>query len=156
MCVATRAPFCLAIISVPSALVASTTIRSSQNASESRHSPMLAASSLVMMIALNCGTPVPRRPQNSRACFGGPARPRHHAARAVARHQIDQDHLAAARLDEVVPDDILPGVVAALHQYGGADLLDQFERGVFLEHHDEVHRFKSGKHVGPRSHILDR
>src|SRR3954471_5021608 len=120
---------------VPSLLAASTTMRSSQNASESRQSPMFAASSLVMMIALNCGTPVPRRRKVSRASLGGPARSRHHAAGAVARHEVDQNHLAAVRLHDIVTDDVLPGVVAALHQHRRPNLLDQFKRRVFFEHH---------------------
>src|SRR3954462_12805215 len=141
---------------VPSLLAASTTMRSSQNASESRQSPMFAASSLVMMIALNRGTPVPRRRKVSRAGLGGPARPRQHAAGAVARHEVDEEHLPAVRLDDVVTNNILSGVVAALHQHSGAHLLDQFERRVFFEYDDEIDRLQRGEHVSARGHVLNR
>src|SRR4051812_7512914 len=50
--------------------------------------------------------------------LGRAARARHHAAGAVARHEVDQNHLAAVRLHDIVTDNIFPGVVAALHQDG--------------------------------------
>ena len=57
-------------------------------------------------------------------------------------YEIDQDDLAAVSFDEVVADDVFLGVIAALHQHGRAHLADQFERGVFLEHHDEIDGFR--------------
>ena len=56
----------------------------------------------------------------------------------MAGDEIEQDHLAAERLDHVVADHFSPLIVAALHQHRRADLLDQLERRVFLEHHHEI------------------
>src|SRR5208282_1141992 len=52
-CETTRAPLLRAVSTVASPLPASTTMRSSQNAILSRHSPMLAASFSAMIMALS-------------------------------------------------------------------------------------------------------
>src|SRR5205814_3655542 len=114
----------------------------SQKARLSRQSPIFAASSLVMMIALNRGTSgSSRRLTRLRAGLGGSARPRDHARRAVSRHQVDQDHLTAICLDDIVADDLSARVVAALDQHRRAHLADQFEWRVLFEYDHQIDRF---------------
>src|SRR3954447_10505280 len=143
---------------VPSRLAASTTMRSSQNAKASRQAPIFAASSLVIMIALSRGTPVSSRRKIARsgARLGGPARPRDKPAGAVTRHQIDEDHLAAIRFDDLVPDDFVAGVIAALDQHGWAHLPDQLQRRVLLEHHHEIDGLERGEHISTSGDVLER
>src|SRR5262249_17905672 len=80
----------------------------------------------------------------------------HQRGRAVAFEDVDQQHLAAVRLDGFVADDLLAGVVAALDQHARPDLLDQADRRVFLKDHDEVDRFQRRQHFGPRALFLHR
>src|SRR5262244_2281890 len=80
----------------------------------------------------------------------------HQRGRAVAFEDVDQQHLAAMRLDDFVADDLVAGVVTALDQHARPNLLDQADRRVFLKDHDKVDRFQRRQHFGPRALVLHR
>src|SRR6478735_7853662 len=74
--------------------------------------------------------------------------------RAVAFENIDQQHLAATGLDDVVADDLLAGIVAALDQYARLHLRDQVNRRVLLEDCDQVDRLERRQHFRSRALVL--
>src|SRR3954468_3986538 len=100
---------------VSSVLPLSTTTRSSQNPSASRHAEIFFASFLTMMIALNRGMSVfdggrRGRPRVCLAVFGHGATD--DRGGGVPRQQLDQNHLAPLRFDHLAPDDIFRAIVA--------------------------------------------
>src|SRR6267142_7169167 len=78
----------------------------------------------------------PRRP---RSCLALPGT-LDQGGRAETGEDIDQHHLSAVGLDDFMADDLLAGIVAALHQHTRPDLCDQLDRRVLLEEDDEIDR----------------
>src|SRR5215813_11354835 len=74
----------------------------------------------------------------------------------MAGHEIDQDDLAAQRLDDLTANHLLAGIVSTLDEYGRFDAGDEHLRRVFLEHSDEIDGFKRCEYFGTRLHRLDR
>src|SRR5690348_14155087 len=60
----------------------------------------------------------------------------------MALEDIDQQHLAAVGLDDLVADHLLAGVVSALDQHARLDLGDQLDRRVLFKDHDEIDRLQ--------------
>src|SRR5262245_18459879 len=82
------------------------------------------------------------------------AGPLDHGRSRMAGHDIDQDDLAAKRLDDLAADHFLTGVVAALDQYCRPDAADQFFRRIFIEYCNQVDGFERSKNFGARLHGL--
>ena len=74
--------------------------------------------------------------------------------RTEARQNVDQNDFAAGSLDDLVADDLLEGIVAAFDQHARPDPLDQVDRRVLLEDHDEIDRLKRRQHFRARLLIL--
>src|SRR5258707_2475598 len=75
---------------------------------------------------------------------------------AEAFEDIDQHDLATVSGDDFVADDLVAGIVAALHQHARPDLRDQLDRRVFLENDDEIHRLQPRQHFGTLTLALNR
>src|SRR5258708_27587689 len=75
---------------------------------------------------------------------------------AEAVEDIDQHDLATVSVDDLVADDLVAGIVAALHQHARPDLRDQLDRRVFLEDDDEIDRLQRRQHFGARALVLNR
>src|SRR5258707_5047222 len=120
----TRAPRCSACCTVSSLLPQSITMRSSQNAIESRHAPIFADSFLVIVMALSFGTALPRIDASCRgrslnrsnvadslapamsSRFHRSTRAFDQPAARMTRQQLDQDDLDAVRLHQLASDHI--------------------------------------------------
>lgn len=74
----------------------------------------------------------------------------------MARQNVDKHNLAAVGGDDLMADNLLAGVVPALHKNARLDLRDQFQRRVLFEDHDQVDRLERGQNFGPRALILHR
>ena len=78
--------------------------------------------------------------RNCRQSSSPLARPRTINQRRCAEtlENVDQQHFAAIGLDDLVPDDLLAGVVATLHQNTRLDLRDQLDRRIFFKDRYEI------------------
>src|SRR5260370_27153888 len=69
--------------------------------------------------------------------------------RAEARQHVDQQHFAAIGFDDLMADDLIAGIVAALHQHARLDLRDQFYLRVFFTDPHGIHRFPRARPFRP-------
>jgi len=74
----------------------------------------------------------------------------------MAGHQVDQDHLPAVRLDELMAHHRLLAIIAALDEHARPQPADQVERRVVLEDRHEVNRLQRRQHAGAGVDVLDR
>src|SRR6266568_826252 len=75
---------------------------------------------------------------------------------AMALQYIDQQNLAATGLDDLVADDLLAGIVAALDQHARFHPRDQLDRGVLFENRDQIDRLQRCQHFGAGALVLHR
>src|SRR5215510_3085355 len=71
-------------------------------------------------------------------------------------HDIDQDDLAAKRLNDLAADYFLTGIVAALDQDRRPDAADQLFRRIFIEYGNQIDGFERSENFGTRLHRLHR
>src|SRR5260370_4620514 len=76
--------------------------------------------------------------------------------RAEARQHVDQQHFAAIGFDDLMADDLIAGIVAALHQHARLDLRDQFYWRGFFKDHDKLYRFQPRQHFPPPPFVPNR
>ena len=74
---------------------------------------------------------------------------------AKARHEIDENHLAASAFDKLVSHHLLVLVVAPFNQHLGTHAPDQLQRRVLVEDDDEVDGFERSQHLRTRVHLLE-
>src|SRR6202035_381161 len=86
----------------------------------------------------------------------GSARAIDQRGRAETRQYIDQQHFAAIGLDDLMADDLLAGIIPALHQHARLDLPDQPDRGVFFKNRDEIDRLQRRQYLRARALVLHR
>src|SRR5262249_4816831 len=107
-----------------------------------------------------CGStpspPAPAPPAWTARSLSPPLRPTDQGAGAVSGHARDDNHLAAARLDNLFADHILAAVVAPLDQHHRPHPADQAKRGVLVEDDHEVHGLERGEYFGTGFFALDR
>ena len=104
-----------------------------------RRRAMVASVSLAMRVL-----PGIRAPAGGRRA---PDLPDHRRRRPVF-HERDRDHLPAARLHDLAPDDGLDGPVAALDEDVGAERADQLQRRRRAEDRHEVHAGERREDLG--------
>ena len=101
----------------------------------------------------------PRRPATQSAAALTPCLPRARSTSDVVLWPgriSTSTHLAASGLDDLVADDLLAGIVAALDQHARLHLRDQVDRRVLLEDRDEIDRLQRRQHFGARALVLHR
>src|SRR5213593_815045 len=82
------------------------------------------------------------------------ARLSHNRGGADSGYEIDEDDLAAGRLDHFAPDDFVAPVVRALEQNLWPHVSQKLERGVLIENDDQIDSLQGRQHLGPRMDIL--
>ena len=76
--------------------------------------------------------------------------------RALIKHRLDQNDIAARGLDHVAAHHLLAPVIGALDQHRRPHALDQVERRVLVEDDDEVDGLQRGQHLGAAVNGIDR